>query len=226
MSIRLGSKARPEMDFGPPAGIESDRLLVRALTADDLSALYDYHSRASVHRYLFSGVRDELSFRRQVVKEGWDSPKFEVDNDVLRLGVVLREGGVLVGDVMLRLLSVQHRCVELGWIIHPDHQGQGYATEASHLLAHYAFETRGMHRVVARIDSRNRASLRVIQRLGMTHESHLRANMLVHGEWTDEDGFAILDSEWAGIDGAGCVARPHPMAGDPFGFGARNSSTA
>ncbi|MGC8481383.1 MAG: GNAT family N-acetyltransferase [Acidimicrobiales bacterium] len=224
--MSLGFQERRKDGSLPGNAIASDRVVLRALTPDDIPALYDYHSRASVHRYLFSNVPDEASFRRQVMKDGWDSPKLEVDNDVLRLGVIRREGEVLVGDVMLRLLSVQHRRVELGWIIHPEYQGHGYATEAAHLLIHYAFEIRGMHRVVARIDSRNLASRKVIERLGMTHESHLRANLWVHGEWTDEDDFAMLESEWRGIDRILCVGRPHPMTRDPFAFGARNSSTA
>jgi RimJ/RimL family protein N-acetyltransferase len=224
--MSLGFQERRKDRSSPAREIAGDRVVVRALTSDDVPALYDYHSLESVHRYLFSQVRDAESFRRQVANEGWGTPKFEVDNDVLRLGVVRRQDGQLVGDVMLRMLSVQHRCVEVGWIIHPRHQGHGYATEAAHLLLHYAFETRGMHRAVARIDSRNLASRRVIERLGMTQESHLRANLLVHGEWTDEDGFAILESEWVVIDRANCLARPHLGRIDPFALGGAISSTA
>ena len=53
-----------------------------------------------------------------------------------------------------------------------------------------------LHRVIARIDARNLASAGVLRRLGMRHEAHLVQNEMFKGEWTDEDDFAMLRSEW------------------------------
>ena len=81
-------------------------------------------------------------------------------------------------------------------MLHPDFQRRGLATEgASHLLE-IAFDTLDLHRVVARLDARNRASAAVLTRLGMRHEAHLVENQLFKGEWGDEDQFAILQREW------------------------------
>ena len=103
----------------------------------------------------------------------------------------------VVGDVTLIYRSEAHGQGEVGWAIHPDHQGNGYATEASRAMLGLAFDGLGLHRVVARCDGRNTASVAVMERLGMRKEAHFVENEFVKGEWSDELVFAILRTEWA-----------------------------
>lgn len=55
---------------------------------------------------------------------------------------------------------------ELGWFTLPDHQGQGFATEAARAARDHAFATLGLQRLVSYIDPENTASRRVALRLG------------------------------------------------------------
>jgi RimJ/RimL family protein N-acetyltransferase len=81
-------------------------------------------------------------------------------------------------------------------VFHPEHQGRGYATEASRRLLRIAFEDVGLHRVVGRLEARNTPSARVLEKLGMRREAHLVENEWVKGEWQSEVVLAILDREW------------------------------
>ena len=103
----------------------------------------------------------------------------------------------MIGDMALWCASAEHRQGELGFVLHPDHQGKGYATEAGLALLHVGFEQVGFHRIVGRLDARNTASSAVLTRLGMRHEALLRENEFVKGEWCDEAVYAMLASEWA-----------------------------
>ncbi len=58
--------------------------------------------------------------------------------------------------------------------MHPAYGGRGLATEAVRALVALAFGPFGLHRVYAQLDPRNTASVRLCERLGMTHEAHLR----------------------------------------------------
>jgi RimJ/RimL family protein N-acetyltransferase len=104
--------------------------------------------------------------------------------------------GRLVGEFVVILRTVDHLGGELGYVLHPDFQGRGLATEGARHLLHVGFDVIGLRRIIARIDARNTASAAVLRRLGMRHEAHLVQNELVKGEWTDEDDFALLRSEW------------------------------
>ena len=74
----------------------------------------------------------------------------------------------------------------------PDHQGRGYATEAAGALLDLAFDTFALHRAVGRLEARNVASARVLEKLGMRREGLLVENELVKGEWQSEAVYAAL----------------------------------
>jgi RimJ/RimL family protein N-acetyltransferase len=102
--------------------------------------------------------------------------------------------GALVGYVTLTV--EQHRQGEIGFIFHPDHQGRGYATEAGRAVLGIAFGAYGLHRVSGRLEARNAASARVLEKLGMRREAHLVETEWIKGEWQSELVYALLASEW------------------------------
>ena len=58
------------------------------------------------------------------------------------------------------------------------------------------FEGLGLHRIVARIDERNKSSVKLARRLGMRQEARLVRNEFFKGEWSTELDFAMLSDEW------------------------------
>jgi RimJ/RimL family protein N-acetyltransferase len=59
----------------------------------------------------------------------------------------------------------------------------------------------GLHRILGRLDARNAASAKLLERLGMRREAHIVENEFVKGEWTDELLYALLAREWAARGG-------------------------
>ena len=118
------------------------------------------------------------------------------EGDAIALAAVLRTTGEPIGDMVLRLVSAEHSVGEIGYAVHPAHAGQGYATEAARELLPIAFDGVGMHRVIGRLEARNGASARILEKLGMRREAHLVENEWVKGEWQSELVYAILADEW------------------------------
>ena len=87
--------------------------------------------------------------------------------------------------------------LEVGWTVHPDHRGRGYATEAAAGLLDFTFGPLGAHRAVAHLYPGNAASAAVCTRLGMRQEALHRADLWVKGDWEDTASYAILAQEWA-----------------------------
>jgi RimJ/RimL family protein N-acetyltransferase len=169
----------------------------------DVEALTAYRSLSEVCRYVPFEPMDAAAVRERV--HGlWRRRSLEAEGEGLFLGVELNATNELVGDVMLRWSSAEHRCGELGYVFHPAYSGHGYATEAAHLLLHLAFDELGLHRVIARVDADNHASARLAARLGMRQEAHLVENEWFKGRWSDELDFAILEHEWQSMDHGGC----------------------
>lgn len=179
----------------PTFPLRTERLLLRPFRDDDVDALYAMQSRADVTRYLYWGPRtpDEA---RHMLERLMRMTAIDDDSSALRLAALLPETGILIGDFSLQRVSREHNQGEIGFIVHPDHHGQGYATEAATVLLRLGFEELGLHRIVGRCDARNAASARLMERLGMRREAHLRENEFVKGEWCDELIYAMLASEW------------------------------
>jgi alkylation response protein AidB-like acyl-CoA dehydrogenase len=73
-----------------------------------------------------------------------------------------------------------------------------YATEAAEAVVALAFGSYDLHRDYGRLEARNLASARVLEKLGMRREAHLVENEWVKGEWQSELVYALLAREWRG----------------------------
>jgi RimJ/RimL family protein N-acetyltransferase len=184
------------LSYAFTGSVLTPRLELRLFRHNDFAALFGFESRPDVMRYLYwsdpsaEAVRERLG--RRIA-----SDRLENEGDTLMLAVVRRDTSALIGHVMLHWVSQEHRQGEIGFVFDPDHQRQGYATEACLPLLAIAFDELGLHRVLGRADARNTASIALQRRLGMRQEAHLVQNEFVKGEWTDEVDCAVLATEWA-----------------------------
>jgi RimJ/RimL family protein N-acetyltransferase len=177
--------------------IETERLRLRPYEHGDMDAFVAMHSHPDVSRYLYWGVRSREELE-DVLAGKIERARLERPGDGVDVAVFIKGSGAFAGSVSLQVDSEHHQG-ELGFIIDPAQHGNGYATEAARALLRVAFEELRLHRVYGRLDARNRASARVLERLGMRREAHLVENEHVKGEWTDELIYALLDREWAAL---------------------------
>jgi RimJ/RimL family protein N-acetyltransferase len=182
--------------FRPTLPLETDRLTLRLFDDGDAPALYAIQRRPDVTRYLYWGPRSRTDVR-QMIERRKGFTGFERGGDAVVLAAILRASGALIGDVMLHWSSEEHRQGEIGFVLHPDHHGHGYATEMSAAMLEMGFGVLRLHRIIGRCDARNQASAGVMERLGMRREAHLVENEFIKGEWAGELVYAILADEWA-----------------------------
>lgn len=184
--------------LAPVYPILTERLLLRPIDPQrDLTAIHSYRSIPAVCRYVpfVPGTPEELAERladpervRSVIDD---------EAQVLSMVMIRRDTGELIGDLVLFWHSTTDRRAEVGYVLHPDHEGHGFATEGTRALLGLCFEEAGAHRVTARIDVRNTVSARLLERLGMRHEATLVEDVWFKEEWSTTAVYAMLDREWA-----------------------------
>jgi RimJ/RimL family protein N-acetyltransferase len=179
----------------PTYPLRTNRLLLRPYTDDDLAALFEIERLSETARYLYNEPLT-LDATRPVLERRKAMTSIDDEHDDLLLALTLADSDAVIGHVNLERTSRDHRQGEIGYVLHPEHQGQGYASEAAALMLRLGFEELGLHRIVGRLDARNEPSARVLERLGMRREAHLHENEFVKGEWVDELVYAILADEW------------------------------
>ena len=125
---------------------------------------------------------------REFVAKNVDEPR--------EYALVLRDGGTFVGHVSFGPWFGP-KTHELGWAVAPPHQRRGYATEAARAVLSYAFETAGLHRVIATMQPGE-------HRLGTRdgEARHAPGGALPQGPpaagrtLDDEYFYALLEDEW------------------------------
>jgi RimJ/RimL family protein N-acetyltransferase len=186
--------------------IETERLRLRPFEPGDIDDFLAIHTHPDVPRYLYWGVRTRAELA-SVLAEKIEQTALARPGDSVDVAAIVRKSGALAGSVSLMWYDSEHRQGEVGFIFNPAHHGHGYATEAARALLRIGFEQLALHRIVGRLHTRNTASARVLERLGMRREAHLVENELVKGEWTDELVYAMLAREWAALTNATAAPR-------------------
>lgn len=179
----------------PAYPITTPRLTLRPFTPADLDDLHAYESRPDVTRYLYWDPRDRDATRTFLDKK-ITRTELHDEGDALDLAITHPHTGALVGNCLLLWTSKAHRQGEIGYILNPAHHGHGYATEAAREMLRLGFDGLNLHRITGRLDARNTASARVLEKLGMRREAHLIDNEHVKGEWASELIYAMLAREW------------------------------
>jgi RimJ/RimL family protein N-acetyltransferase len=104
--------------------------------------------------------------------------------------------GALVGSINLRF-QVDYLVAEMGWSLHRRLWGQGVVTEAVSAVVESAFRAHPrLTRIGATADTRNVASLRVMEKIGMQREGVLRQCRLSREGLVNEAIYGLLRSDW------------------------------
>jgi RimJ/RimL family protein N-acetyltransferase len=176
--------------------VHTERLLLRPLAGDDVPALFAIRRQAQVARWMTASPDDYDEFAQAF------SEPARTDTTL----VMLRDG-VLLGDLYLAVSDawgqreVADRAkgtqAEIGWCVDPSYAGQGYATEGAAELLRICFAGLGLRRVTAGAFAATAASIRVMEKIGMTIEGRARLDSL-HRElgWVDGVSAAVLAHEW------------------------------
>jgi RimJ/RimL family protein N-acetyltransferase len=151
--------------------ITTDRLLLRPWRDDDAGFLLDLESRWEVVR-LLGPHPVTMSTREEALASV--ARRRAVDDPIHGIWLITAVGdGRRLGNLLLKPIPLSAGeggpgDVEIGWHLHPDAWGHGYATEAAEVVMADAFD-RGLPRVIAVTMPENHASQAVCRRLGMTH---------------------------------------------------------
>lgn len=152
------------------------RLDVREWTVqpEDLARAFDTYRREEVVRWLGAAAHLPLTAPEQAVDlvRRWNDRNAAMGEPYGLWAVVPRDSGIPVGSVMLKLLPGVDEGrltgdVEVGWHLHPDSWGNGYATEAARGALERGLAA-GIRRIHAVVSPGNAASIAVTRRLGMT----------------------------------------------------------
>ena len=140
--------------------LETDRLVFRPFTPDDLGLLGDLHRDPEVGRYM-GGVWTDAEIAEALGRFVAE----QAERGHSKWAVFTRED-VFVGRAGISLWPATGE-LELGYAFRPVFWGQGLATEAARAVARWTFANTDVAHVIAFTHPQNYGSQRVLERIGM-----------------------------------------------------------
>ncbi len=169
--------------------LETERLVLRPVTFDDVPAIHAYCTDPDVARYTTWHAHQSLIETQAYVgavqdQYGRDEPS--------PWGVERRAEGVLIGTCGFVARTPEHHRAELGYALARPYWGQGYMTEAVRAVVAFAFDHLDLNRIEAVCDAENLASARVLEKSGLVFEGILRDYLRVKGRYRNVRMYAAV----------------------------------
>ncbi|SFS00767.1 Protein N-acetyltransferase, RimJ/RimL family [Halomicrobium zhouii] len=169
-----------------PTFLRGETVTLRVVDEDDLAFAQRVVNHPEVRRGVGAFAPKTAEDEREwYERQDDDGPSF-----------VLYASDQPVGIAGLHLDPYPWGYAEVGYMVHPDHWGHGYATDAVRCLVRYAFDERRLHKVGADVYAPNEASQRVLEKVGFEREGVRRDHAFVDGDHVDLYEYGLLESEW------------------------------
>jgi len=170
--------------------IKGDRITLRSLKLSDAEDVVEYCNHKAIFRYT---QNIPYPYKRKHAIEFITNSQKNLRKKIgYELGIEL-DGKIIGGMSLLRVDPIK---AEIGYVLGKKYWGKGYAIEAGKLIIDYGFKKLKLKRIWARVAHPNKASLKLLKKLGFKHEGVLRKNMFKNNRYYDEVRFGLLKEEY------------------------------
>ncbi|MDH6307332.1 RimJ/RimL family protein N-acetyltransferase [Dysgonomonas sp. PFB1-18] len=155
--------------------INSEKILLRNIQETDIDAIYPYRSLPEIAKYQYwepFTLERTTDFVNQCIEAYYNSVGQWI-------GLAIKYKGNLIGDCAF---NISDGILEIGCNISPDYQGKGFAKGALNLLISDCYKRFHINEIIGITDSRNTASIRLMESLGMNRDNDFENHIICKGE--------------------------------------------
>ena len=153
--------------------IETARLVLRPFRDDDAEAAHAVWGDAEVMRHSIAGPTRTVDETRAHIARHQES---DLRDGIAFRAIVERETGTVIGVGGLLNMPEEWNAVEVGYRLRRDRWGRGYATEAARAWLAAGFRDLGLEEIVGVVSADNPASVRVLEKAGLTYRGEARCH--------------------------------------------------
>lgn len=179
-------------NFSPFPELKTARLVMRCMESSDAADLFAMRSNDQVMRYLDRAPTQNIEEAQQLIQRILSDI---AENKGVTWVLCLPETRKLIGTMGFWKITAEHFRAEIGYMMFPEWQGRGLASEALQAALNYGFSTMGLHSVEANVNPNNAASIRLLERLGFVREAYFRENYFYNGQFLDSAIYSLIHNE-------------------------------
>ncbi|SES18291.1 ribosomal-protein-alanine N-acetyltransferase [Gracilibacillus ureilyticus] len=178
--------------YGDLPTLETDRLILRKVTMEDVEDMYIYGSDEEVSKYVtwdtHQSLKDTKGFVQFILNQ------YET-GQVAPWGIEYKENRKFIGTIDFITWEPEHNRAEIGYVISKQYWGKGLTAEAAREIIRFGFNSMDLIRIQARCVSENTGSKRVMEKAGMSLEGIMRKGMVIKGKHRDIKLYSIIKGE-------------------------------
>lgn len=163
--------------------MKGERIDFKPIRLSDAEAIHSYASDEDVSRFIGWPLMQTLDETRAYIEE---LLRRETEQTHLYASIVLKSTEEVIGTAMVFNFDHVANHAEVGYVLHRDHWGKGYITEAVSLMNAYAFNTLKLHKLYARVVDANIGSSKVLEKNDYILEGRLKDHFFIEGSYYDE----------------------------------------
>jgi ribosomal-protein-alanine N-acetyltransferase len=178
------------INFSPFPNLETERLLLRRVDANDINEIFALRSNPETMKYI----------PRPLVKTDEDALEHiamidsKIDsNEGINWAITLKDNPKLIGVIGHYRIKPENYRAELGYMLLPEYHGKGIVSEAVKEAVKYGFQVMKLNSLEAIIDPDNHASAKVLEKNGFVKEAHLKEYEFYEGRFLDTVIYSILN---------------------------------
>ena len=177
------------INFHPFQNIETERLLLRRIDENDVEQVLALRGNPRTMKYI---PRPLAKTKEDALEHITMIEDKIVNNTGINWGITIKGNPKIIGIIGHYKISPENHRAEIGYMLLPETNGNGYITEAIKSVVAYGFEQLNLHSIEAIIDPENIASERVLQKNGFVKEAHILENELWEGKYWDTVIYSLL----------------------------------
>jgi ribosomal-protein-alanine N-acetyltransferase len=180
-----------EFNFSPFPVIETERLLLKRITNEDVKEVFELRSNPETMKYI----------PRPLVKNNQEAFAHialldeNINNNTgINWGITIKGTPKLLGIIGFYRMQPENYRSEIGYMLLPEFHGKGIVPEAVKRLIEYGFKDLKLHSIEAVIAPENIASEKVLQKCGFVKEAHFKESEFYNGKFLDKVIYSLLES--------------------------------
>lgn len=172
--------------------LETEHLKLRAFDLSDTSALFAIRSNPTVMEYMDTDLMHKQSAAYLMIA------RMQVDfenQEAIHWVIEEKASNKMVGYFSYWRLDSKHCRAEIGYALHPDYWNKQYMTHTFLAVLKFGFNQLHLHSIEANVNPNNRASIKLLQKIGFQKEAYFRSNYFYNNRYIDSLIYCLLETD-------------------------------
>jgi len=175
--------------------LKTERLSLRPISENDIENVFKLQSLEQTAKFNTSKIPIDID-ETKISVENWIAENSKENIRHFTFAVDLIDDNKFIGIIGLQIGKEHYRNAEAWFQFDYRFWNKGYATESLRKILEFGFEDLNLHRIEAGCAVENIGSFSVLEKVGMLREAHTRKLLPLKSGWSDNYGYAILETDW------------------------------